>query len=198
MMNPDREIDECECDPTPTGEETGERRTSCRYPVGEIPILLSWWEAVEEDPDFDAPARAAAATTAARDAAASSRAATSTYKTMMSRGPAFRKGFQASRDEVEVRREAAAPTPESLKLRYCQGRVLDISQTGMSLLSEAFPPPDQRAWARLDGPPATDWIEVSLRGATPQRPGIHLVRFAFLASCPYDFFKALVYGKAGT
>ncbi len=123
---------------------------------------------------------------------------------MMARGPAFRRGGPASKDvaearRAEVRREAAAAAqPESLQLRSCVGRLVDISQTGLSLVSEAVPATGQRVWARLEGPSPTQWVEVSPRGDAPRGPGPHLIRFAFLETCPYDFFKVAVYGTSGT
>ena len=59
MTDLDRQTDEYGCDPTPIIEVDSERRGSCRYPVAELPILLSWWEAVEDAPEAVAPARGA-------------------------------------------------------------------------------------------------------------------------------------------
>jgi hypothetical protein len=183
------------------GDDGGgqERRGSCRYPVADVPVQLSWWETVEgprSTPASDAPV-SRDETTRPKGAGAG------TYAAMMARGPAFRRGGQPSGDvaeerRAEARREAEAATQaEGPQLRYCVGRLVDISQTGLSLVCEAVPAAGQRVWARLEGPSPTEWVEVSPRGDTLQEPGLHLIRFAFLQTCPYDFFKVAVYGRPG-
>jgi hypothetical protein len=79
-------------------------------------------------------------------------------------------------------------------------RLLDISQTGALVLSEAVPPANQRVWLRLKSPQVTDWVEVVLKGESPepQETHRHRVRLAFRETCPYDFFKAAVYQAPGS
>jgi hypothetical protein len=87
---------------------------------------------------------------------------------------------------------------EPMQSRVCGARLVDISQTGVLVLSEAVPPADERVWLRLETPQVTDWVEVVPKGSTPEGPGAHRVRFAFREACPYDIFKAVVYKKPGS
>lgn len=96
------------------------------------------------------------------------------------------------REPVESR--PAVQTKGEPIMQHCRARILDLSQTGISLISEAIPPENQPAWVRLDGPQASDWVEGTVRGISQRDPGRFLVRLAFRDGCPYDFFKAAVYG----
>jgi hypothetical protein len=81
------------------------------------------------------------------------------------------------------------------RMLNCRGRIQDISHTGISLHSEAVPELGQPVWVRLDGLEPSDWIEGTLVGSSPGPSSNYLVRIRFLQSCPYDFFKAIVYSK---
>jgi hypothetical protein len=83
-----------------------------------------------------------------------------------------------------------------MKQRFMDAEVVDISQTGMAVLGVEIPHPDQKIWLRLEQPYSTDWVEVVLKGSTEPVPGRHLIRLAFAQTCPYDFFKAALYGKS--
>jgi hypothetical protein len=80
-------------------------------------------------------------------------------------------------------------------MRSCGARILDISYTGVSLVSEAPLNGGQVIYVRLEGPETTEWVECVLRGVSPREDRTYLVRLAFRETCPYDFFKAAVYGK---
>ncbi len=82
-------------------------------------------------------------------------------------------------------------------MQSCQARILDISYTGIRLLSEAIPREGQTVWVRLDGSPVTDWVEGTVRGVSQREPGRFQVRISFRVACPYDFFKTAVYGSRG-
>jgi hypothetical protein len=162
-----------------------DRRASYRYEVAGTVSVLCWWEVVEIEPipeaEPDHPAKPVES---------------SIYAAVMARGPAFR-NVQAMRQSTEVRREAAEPRPEeTMNQRYMDAEVVDISQTGMAVLGVEIPRPHQKIWLRLEQPHPTDWVEVVLKGATQPVPGRHLIRLAFTQACPYDFFKAALYGKS--
>lgn len=89
--------------------------------------------------------------------------------------------------------ESADDAPAAV-LRSCGALMLDLSQTGALLLSEAPPPAGQPIWIRLEDAVTTEWIETSLAGISAHEPGSYLVRVAFRESCPYDLFKQIVYG----
>jgi hypothetical protein len=68
----------------------------------------------------------------------------------------------------------------------------------MLVISTAVPPADQRVWLRLESPRSTDWVEVVMKGSSPEVHGAHRIRLAFRESCPYDFFKLALYRKPGS
>jgi hypothetical protein len=89
--------------------------------------------------------------------------------------------------------ESAEEEPAAV-LRTCGALMLDLSHTGALFLSEAPPPAHKPLWVRLEGPVASEWLETRLVAITSHQPGSYLVRVAFRDSCPYDFFKQVVYG----
>ena len=171
----------------PPCQEVGgrERRLSFRYPVSGAHCILSWWEPVVIE-------------TIPEPVAASRRAESSIYAAVMARGPAFRDA-RAMRASSEARRErernTSASAEANMQLRYSNGMVVDISQTGMAVLGDDVPRTDQMAWLRLERPHPTDWVEVSLKGVSTTDLGRKLIRLVFVQACPYEFFKAAVYGK---
>jgi hypothetical protein len=109
------------------------------------------------------------------------------------RGKALAERQTAVREKrQEIAKAAAEP-----QMLTCRARILDISQTGISVLSEAIPLEGQPVWVRLDGTSVVDWVEGSVRGVTPKDASGFLVRLAFRQGCPYDFFKVAVYGEGG-
>jgi hypothetical protein len=90
------------------------------------------------------------------------------------------------------------PVEESMRSRSCEGRLLDISQTGLLVLSAEVPPAEERIWLRLENSEIADWVEVVMMGSTPATEGAHRLRLAFREACPYDFFKAVLYKKPGS
>jgi pSer/pThr/pTyr-binding forkhead associated (FHA) protein len=94
--------------------------------------------------------------------------------------------------------DAEAVLSWSLQSRVSNARLLDISQTGVLVLSEAVPPAGERIWFRLETPQITDWVEVVPKGSAPGTAGAHRVRLAFREACPYDIFRAVVYKKPGS
>ncbi len=173
-------------EPNGQGGSSQERRGSCRYPVAEVPALLSWWER-PEPVEVEVPETLGSGEEGTT-------AEPTIYSVLMARGPAFRKGSQAFRERTAVTRPESEGAHEEPKLRCCSIRLLDLSQSGMSVSGDTLPALDQRIWVRLEGAHATDWIEVVLRGTSPLGEGSHLIRLAFRDFCPYEFFKAVVYG----
>jgi len=169
-------------------ERGQDRRVWRRYKLSGAQSLLCCWESLEVPPYPDP------APTPERTA----RPAKSTiHSAVMARGPAFR-DVQGVLDRLlerlEVRREAAA-LKESKKPRYSYGVVVNISQSGMAVLCDNAPRSPEKIRLRLERPLLTDWVEVDLKGVTLSTQGPHLVRLAFRHLCPYDFFKAAVYGR---
>jgi len=167
-----------------------ERRASCRYPVADVEAVLSWWEPIaspsvvlampKEDPKLSASDE-------------------TIYGRVMARWPGSYSGGTASaRATAELARDPLPPVEESMRSRSCGARLLDISQTGLLVLSADRPPADGRIWLRLETPEATDWVELVIKGTTPATDGAHRLRLAFREACPYDFFKTVLYKKPGS
>ena len=94
----------------------------------------------------------------------------------------------------------AGQTPETgtepFQMRSCGALVLDVSYTGISLVSEATPRGGQTVFVRLERPQPSAWVEGVVRSiATRERIDDLLVRLAFREPCPYEFFKTAVYGQ---
>lgn len=166
-----------------------DRRSSCRYPVADVDAVLSWYEPI---------ASPAVIVPAPKGEPKLSFAEETIYSRVMSRWPGGCNGTPASRAGVALARDPMPSVEASRKSCVSGARLLDISQTGVQVLSEAVPPADQRIWLRLARPHATDWVEVVMKGSSPEAQGAHRVRLAFLQSCPYDFFKVVVYRRPGS
>jgi pSer/pThr/pTyr-binding forkhead associated (FHA) protein len=166
-----------------------ERRGSCRYPVADALAVLSWWEpmaaptVVMAEPRVDRNAEAAPATV---------------YSRMMARWPGSHNGTPSSRAAAELARDPLPPVEKTMTLCTCWARLIDISQTGLLVRSETIPPVDAQVWLRLEDARLPDWVEVVVKGGTPEPSGVYRVRLAFRESCPYDLFKAVVYTRPGS
>jgi hypothetical protein len=161
-----------------------ERRGSCRYPVANAYAVLSWWE------PMDVPAVVFSRQKSDTDLAVN---ADTVYSRIMARWSGSHNGTPSARAVAELARDPLRPLEETMKVCSSAARLLDISQTGMLVLSETVPPADGQVWLRLESPQPSGWIEVLIKGATAAGPGMHRVRLAFRDTCPYDLFKAVVY-----
>jgi pSer/pThr/pTyr-binding forkhead associated (FHA) protein len=168
-----------------------ERRASCRYPVADAEAVLSWWEPVPS---------ASVVPPASSDERKPSEPETeeSIYRRVMARWPGSHDGSPAERATAELVRDPLPAVEESMQSRVSSARLLDISQTGVLVLSEEVPPAGERIWFRLETPQITDWVEVVPKGSAPGTAGAHRVRLAFREACPYDVFRAVVYKKPGS
>ena len=77
-------------------------------------------------------------------------------------------------------------------------QLLDISQTGISLLSDAAPNGFPPMWVCLKGAQPTEWVETSIRALALKEPGTYVIRLEFRDLCPYELFKTAVYGYFGS
>jgi hypothetical protein len=170
-------------------ESAKDRRGSCRYPVADVTAVLSWYEPVSIPAVIPPDPKEVANLSAAEE---------TIYAKVMGRWPGNRNGTQSSRTAVALGRDPMPSVEVTRKSCVAGARLVDISQTGIQVVSEAVPPADQRVWLRLESPQPSDWVEVVMKGTSPEGQGkAHRVRLAFLHSCPYDFFKVVVYRKPG-
>ncbi len=167
-----------------------ERRASCRYPVDDVEGVLSWWEPIASPPVIRVVPREEPKVSPTEE---------SIYARVMARwGGSHHGGTAAARATAELARDPLPPVEESMRPRACGARLLDISQTGMLVLSTDPPPAGLPIWLRLETPQVTDWVEVVIKAMTPATDGAHRLRLAFREACPYDFFKTVVYNKPGS
>jgi hypothetical protein len=173
-----------------------ERRSSCRYPVADAEAVLSWWEPMAS-PAMVLPAPGDARKPSEPEPESESESERETeesiYRRVMARWPASHNGTPAERAAPELVQDPLPAVEESMQSRISRARLLNLSQTGALVLSEAVPPAGVRVWLRLDTPQITDWVEVVLKGSAPAAAGSHRLRLAFREACPYGLFKAVVY-----
>jgi pSer/pThr/pTyr-binding forkhead associated (FHA) protein len=160
-----------------------ERRASCRYPVSEACAVLSWWE----------PRELPAVIVSELKTDPTSSSVNTIYARIMTRWSESHNGTPSARAAAELARDPLRPIEETMKACSSPARLVNISQTGVLVLSESVPPADAQVWLRLETPQPSDWIEVVIKGAIPADAGMYRVRLAFREACPYDLFKALVY-----
>jgi hypothetical protein len=79
-----------------------------------------------------------------------------------------------------------------------KAQMVDLSQTGLSLLVEHLPPSDRSLWIGASKSSRIPWSEVALRSLSQLAPGHFLLRLSFLESCPYELFKAAVLRREGS
>jgi len=142
-----------------------ERRNSCRYPVADVGVELSWWEPNVTTTVVVANAKHKPNPTP--DGA-------SVYSRVMSRWPGQHNGTPTARATAEIARDPMPAVEESMRPCRSTAELLDISQTGVQVLSAAVPPSDQRIWLRLERPQVTDWVEGRHERRVTRRPGAHI------------------------
>jgi hypothetical protein len=183
-----------------------ERRRSCRYPVPEVRAYLSWWESPTPVERERAPAPRTEPSVASNASVAAASEMRS-FSNKMGRGPGFRLGSPhvAPKEPEEPRREPATPAPreappsaDALGLRSRQVRLMSISLSGLSVLSDSTPAVGNSAWFRLENTESQEWSEVFIRVIEPTPHGSLVVRLEFRESCPYDLFKTVVLGNPET
>lgn len=74
-------------------------------------------------------------------------------------------------------------------------RLRDISSSGVALrVDHDGPPPPRSVWVYLAGAGAGEWVPTDLAGSSTADGGAREVRLAFAGACPYEVFKAAVWG----
>jgi hypothetical protein len=73
--------------------------------------------------------------------------------------------------------------------------IVDLSQTGLSVLVAHLPPADRRLWIGIAESDLLSWSEVILRSSSHLAPDLFLLRLSFSETCPYELFKTAVLGQ---
>jgi hypothetical protein len=83
---------------------------------------------------------------------------------------------------------------EGADFRTAPGQLTDLSHGGAALIAE-FPVVESDAfWVRLVRAGPSGWVPASVAGVEASELGGERVRLAFPEPCPYDFFRAVVFG----
>jgi hypothetical protein len=78
-----------------------------------------------------------------------------------------------------------------------EGRLKDISLSGLAALADSIPPKGVHLWFRLKDDRASEWVHAALvEGARTGVFGLgrKLIRIKFLSACPYHVFKSAIDG----
>ncbi len=84
---------------------------------------------------------------------------------------------------------------EGKHFRSAPARIEDISTGGASVCLGQEPLNAQGVWVRLAGTGPDQWVQAQLVGVATAEDGSQVVRLAFPQSCPYEMFKAVVWGE---
>ena len=70
--------------------------------------------------------------------------------------------------------------------------ILNISQSGLSLIVDCLPPGDRKLWVGMGGVEPGEWAEVAVRSVSVPKPGQYRLGLSFAHGCPYSLFRAAV------
>lgn len=87
-------------------------------------------------------------------------------------------------------REQDDSTATSLVL--VQASILNISQSGLSVIVDSLPPGDRKLWVGMEGAEPCEWAEVTVRSLSEPQPGRFRLGLSFAHGCPYSLFRIAV------
>jgi hypothetical protein len=73
-----------------------------------------------------------------------------------------------------------------------ESSILDISQSGLSLIVDCLPPGDRKLWVGMGGMEPGEWAEVAVRSVSAPKPGQYRLGLSFAHGCPYSLFRLAV------
>jgi len=73
-----------------------------------------------------------------------------------------------------------------------ESSILNISQSGLSLIVDCLPPGDRKLWVGMGGVEPGEWAEVAVRSVSVPKPGQYRLGLSFAHGCPYSLFRAAV------
>jgi hypothetical protein len=153
-----------------------DRRLSFRYPVDSVEVQIAWSTVTSGD---------------------STRPSCSNPHSGGSNGEEQRlthhAQFRPARPPAGGGESEVPPVSTSLVRHTAQ--IVDLSQMGLSLLSDHPPPSDRKLWIGIVENSLLSWSEVTLRSLSHLAPGVYLLRLSFQETCPYELFKAAVLRK---
>lgn len=75
------------------------------------------------------------------------------------------------------------------KLVRTESSILNISQSGLSLIVDCLPPGDRKLWVGMVGVEPGEWAEVAVRSVSVPKPGQYRLGLSFAHGCPYGLFR---------
>lgn len=79
-----------------------------------------------------------------------------------------------------------------------QAAILNIGQSGISLMVECPPPGDRKLWVGMGGAESCEWAEVAVRSLSEPQPGRYRLGLSFAHGCPYSLFRFAVLKSSDT
>jgi len=73
-----------------------------------------------------------------------------------------------------------------------QASILNISQSGLSLIVDCLPPGDRKLWVGMEGTEPGEWAQVAVRSVSEPKPGQYRIGLSFVYGCPYSLFRFAV------
>jgi hypothetical protein len=73
-----------------------------------------------------------------------------------------------------------------------ESTILNISQSGLSLIVACLPPEDRKLWVGMGGAEPGEWAEVAVRSVSEPEPGRYRLGLTFAHGCPYSLFRLAV------
>ena len=78
------------------------------------------------------------------------------------------------------------------KVVQMQASILNISQSGLSLMIDSPPPGDCKLWVGMVEMEPCEWAEVTVRSLSEPEPGRYRLGLSFPHGCPYGLFRIAV------
>lgn len=150
------------------GELRVNRRSSCRYSLGGVAVMVGW-PSVSDPPHT-------------RHAGAGERRQ-------------WRLRHDGPRNGVEPGAATLGALDAGLdpgSFERHPGLAMDISQHGLCVALDQPAPADRQLWVGFVIAGKTSWVEVVLRSLSACPANGFQLRFSFAAGCPYEIFSALV------
>jgi hypothetical protein len=82
--------------------------------------------------------------------------------------------------------------PTATKFARRESSILNMSQSGLSLIVDCLPPGDRKLWVGMGGEEPGEWAEVAVRSVSEPLPGRYRLGLSFTHGCPYSLFRFAV------
>lgn len=151
--------------------QESDRRDCFRYEVEGMTLLLTWAEVAEISPPVQG-------TFGFRRVMGISCERSIPWNQSQSLGASL--GFKEGEESTAT------------KFVRTESSILNISQSGLSLIVDCLPPGDRKLWVGMEGTEPGEWAEVAVRSVSEPKPGQYRLGLSFAHGCPYSLFRFAV------